>query len=63
MPIYVKIMPNILNGTSGPLVVALLYDGLCTFEFGIVAEIFGLARVEMGAGWYRFASCPIDDGP
>lgn len=52
-------MPN----TSGPLVVALLYDGLCTFEFGIVAEVFGLARPEMGNGWYRFASCAIEDGP
>ncbi|MFN6951441.1 MAG: transcriptional regulator FtrA [Albidovulum sp.] len=52
-------MPN----TSGPLVVALLYDGLCTFEFGIVAEIFGLERPEMGVGWYRFASCPVDEGP
>lgn len=52
-------MPN----TSGPLVVALLYDGLCTFEFGIVAEIFGLERPEMGVGWYRFASFPVDEGP
>jgi AraC family transcriptional regulator, transcriptional activator FtrA len=52
-------MPN----TTGPLVVALLYDGLCTFEFGIVAEIFGLARPEMGEDWYRFASCGIEDGP
>lgn len=47
----------------GPLVVALLYDGLCTFEFGIVAEIFGLPRPEMGPDWYRFASCPIEPGP
>jgi AraC family transcriptional activator FtrA len=46
-----------------PLVVALLYDGLCTFEFGIVAEVFGLARPEMGPGWYRFASCAIEPGP
>lgn len=56
---YGHIMPN----TTGPLVVALLYDGLCTFEFGIVAEIFGLPRPEMGEGWYRFASCAIEDGP
>lgn len=48
---------------TGPLVVALLYDGLCTFEFGIVAEIFGLSRPEMGTGWYRFASCAVDEGP
>ena len=56
-------MPNASPATSGPLVVALLYDGLCTFEFGIIAEIFGLARPEMGPEWYRFASCPVDDGP
>jgi AraC family transcriptional activator FtrA len=26
------------------LVVALAYDGLCTFEFGVAVEIFGLPR-------------------
>lgn len=62
MPIYVNIMPNPFS-TTGPLVCALLYDGLCTFEFGIVAEIFGLQRPEMGTGWYRFASCAIEEGP
>ncbi len=55
-----NITPNILKG---PLVVALVYDGLCTFEFSIVAEIFGLARPEMGPGWYRFASAAIEPGP
>jgi len=40
---------------NNPLVVALAYDGLCTFEFGIAVEIFGLARPEMGDNWYRFA--------
>ncbi|TCL72592.1 transcriptional regulator FtrA [Rhizobium sp. BK251] len=59
MTIYVKIMPNL----TGPLVVVLLYDGLCTFEFGIAAEVFGLARPEMGPAWYRFASCAVDEGP
>ncbi|WP_082511522.1 transcriptional regulator FtrA [Devosia sp. Leaf420] len=52
-------MPNL----TGPLVVALIYDGLCTFEFGIVAEVFGLSRPEMGTGWYRFASAAVDAGP
>ncbi|TXM99535.1 MULTISPECIES: transcriptional regulator FtrA [Methylobacterium] len=55
----VKIVPN----TTGPLAVALLYDGLCTFEFGIVAEVFGLPRPEMGEAWYRFASCAVEGGP
>lgn len=52
-----------MSNTTGPLAVALLYDGLCTFEFGIVAEVFGLARPEMGSDWYRFASCAIEPGP
>ena len=48
--------------TSGPLVVAPVYDGLCTFEFSIVAEVFGLERPEMGESWYRFASVPVEAG-
>lgn len=48
---------------NGPLVAVLLYDGLCTFEFGIVAEVFGLARPEFGRDWYRFLSCSIEPGP
>ncbi len=52
-------MPN----TKNPLVVALLYDQLCVFEFGIAAEIFGLERPEMGENWYRFASAAIEPGP
>lgn len=55
--------PNADTSLSGPLVVALVYDGLCTFEFGITAEIFGLSRPEFGSDWYRFASCAIEDGP
>ena len=51
-----------MSETNGPLVVALLYDGLATFEFGIVAEVFGLARPELGVGWYRFACEPIEPG-
>lgn len=47
---------------SNALVVALAYDGLCAFEFGIVAEIFGLPRPEMGEDWYRFAVCAEHPG-
>lgn len=32
--------------TQPNLVAILAYDGLCTFEFGIAVEIFGLARPE-----------------
>ncbi|MBB3607859.1 AraC family transcriptional activator FtrA [Rhizobium sp. BK602] len=47
----------------GPHVAALVYDGLCTFEFGVAYEIFGLPRPEMGENWYRFSACGIEDGP
>jgi len=46
-----------------PLVVALVYDGLCTFEFGLVVEAFGLPRPELGIPWYRFQVCSVEDGP
>ncbi|QRM49907.1 transcriptional regulator FtrA [Rhizobium sp. BG6] len=58
----VKIMPNALP-KSGPQVAVLAYDGLCTFEFGIAYEVFGLPRPEMGEDWYRFAVCGIEPGP
>lgn len=35
---------------------ALIYDGLCTFEYGIVAEVFGLCRPELGGQLFQFAS-------
>ena len=54
-------MPKLLTPSS-PLVVALAYDGLCAFEFGIAAEIFGLPRPEMGEDWYRFAVCAEQPG-
>jgi AraC family transcriptional regulator, transcriptional activator FtrA len=45
--------PRVFN----PVVVALVYDGLCSFEFSCAAEVFGLPRPELGADWYRFATC------
>jgi AraC family transcriptional regulator, transcriptional activator FtrA len=42
--------------TSSPgLVTVLAYDGLCTFEFGIAVEVFGLPRPEFDFPWYEFA--------
>lgn len=45
------------------LVVALVYDGLCMFEFASAAEVFGLARPELGEDWYRFETCAAESGP
>ena len=44
-------------------VAAIVYDGLCTFEFGIAVEIFGLPRPELDIPWYDFRVCGVDEGP
>jgi AraC family transcriptional activator FtrA len=44
-------------------VVALAYDGLCTFEFGCAVELFALERPELGVTWYEFAVCSAERGP
>lgn len=56
-------MPDHIALTHGPLVAVLAYDGLCTFEFGVTYEVFGLPRPEMGADWYRYQVVAVEDGP
>jgi AraC family transcriptional activator FtrA len=60
-PYSVKFMPNV-SSLENPNVVALAYDRLATFEFGIAVEVFGLPRPEMGPDWYRFAVAAVDAG-
>jgi AraC family transcriptional activator FtrA len=43
-------------------VAVLAYNGLGTFELGIVVEIFGLPRPEFDE-WYRFKVCGLESGP
>jgi AraC family transcriptional activator FtrA len=47
---------------ESPLVCVLAYDGLCTFEFGIAVEVFGLPRPEFNR-WYRCAVVAAEPGP
>lgn len=61
MPENSKKMTN-LRQIARPKVVVLAYDGLCTFEFGVAVEIFGLPRPELGDEWYRFAVASVDSG-
>jgi AraC family transcriptional regulator, transcriptional activator FtrA len=58
MPIFVKILP--MPSPTARRVVAVAYDGLCTFEFGIVVEVFGLPRPELTVPWYRFRVCALE---
>ncbi|WP_232302413.1 DJ-1/PfpI family protein [Elstera litoralis] len=52
--------PALPNST----VVALAYEGLCLFEFGIVAEVFGLSRPEITRpDWYKFRIAAVDPLP
>ena len=52
-------MPSILDlpTPSGPTVSVLVYDGMSAFELGIVTEVFGLARPELGVPWYELTIC------
>lgn len=43
--------------------VAVAYDGLCTFEFGVATELFGLARPELDVDWYDFRVVAVERGP
>ncbi|WP_434650602.1 transcriptional regulator FtrA [Pseudomonas sp. D1-2] len=51
-----------MHPTPG-LVAILAYDGLCTFEFGVAVEIFGLARPEFDFPWYEHRIVAVDEGP
>jgi AraC family transcriptional activator FtrA len=50
------------TASNSPLVCAVAYDGLCTFEFGIAVELFALSRPEFDH-WYRFATVKAEPGP
>jgi AraC family transcriptional activator FtrA len=44
-------------------VAVVAYRGLCTFEFGIVVEVFALPRPELKVPWYSFTVCSVEPGP
>lgn len=50
------------SDAASPLVCVLAYDRLCTFEFGIAIEVFGLPRPEFD-NWYRCEVVAVDKGP
>jgi AraC family transcriptional activator FtrA len=62
MTITVNIVPSANSrkrrNAAPHRVVVLAYDGLCTFEFGIVVEMFGLSRPEFDR-WYSFSVCGL----
>jgi len=62
MPYIIEIMPKARRARNR-LVVALLHERVATFELGIVAEIFGLPRPQMGPDWYRFVTAAEERRP
>jgi AraC family transcriptional regulator, transcriptional activator FtrA len=48
---------------NGHTVATVAYDQLCTFEFGVAVEVFGLPRPEFDVDWYRFQVWTADPGP
>jgi AraC family transcriptional activator FtrA len=50
-------------GPTNPLVAVLVCDGIALFELGIVMEVFGLRRPELGVPWYTTAVVSFDPSP
>src|SRR5262244_4050324 len=42
---------------------AMAYDGMGTFELGIVSEVFGLSRPELNVPWYELRVFSLDRAP
>lgn len=55
--------PRRLPGPANRLVAVLICDGVALFEFGIVAEVFGLRRPELGVPWYDMVTVSFDTPP
>ncbi|HKE52692.1 MAG TPA: transcriptional regulator FtrA [Actinomycetes bacterium] len=52
-----------LDRAAGPTVAVLAYEGMSTFEMGIVTEVFGLPRPELDVVWYDLKVCAERPGP
>lgn len=52
-----------MTGPENRLVTAVAYNGLCTFEFGVAVELFGLPRPELDVAWYHFSVASPDPSP
>lgn len=57
---FANILPMAPKNRS---VVALVYEDLCVFEFGVATELFGLRRPELDVDWYDFEVISIDSRP
>ncbi len=44
-------------------VVAVAYDRLSIFEYGIVVDVFGVPRPSLEEPWYEFRTAACEDGP
>lgn len=55
--------PRRVPGPPSRLVAVLICDGVALFEFGIVAEVFGLRRPELGVPWYDMVTVSFDTPP
>lgn len=59
----IEIVPKDLSARPRHHVVALAYDGLALFEFGMAADIFGEVRLDISPHWYRFSAANLQSRP
>src|ERR1700710_702638 len=48
--------------SSSHRVVVVAYDRLCTFEYGIAAEVFGFYHPGLEGDWYQFQTAAAEEG-
>ncbi|QFG23120.1 helix-turn-helix domain-containing protein [Actinomadura sp. WMMB 499] len=53
----------VLSPARRHTVAVLAFDGMAPFELGVVVEVFGLPRPELGVPWYDLRVCSADPGP
>jgi AraC family transcriptional activator FtrA len=52
-----------MSSRTPPNVAIVAYDRLCTFEFGIAVEVFGIPRPELSVPWYQCSVGTLDPSP
>ncbi|MFD6892142.1 helix-turn-helix domain-containing protein [Streptomyces sp. NPDC059957] len=54
---------HLTKPSSAHVVAVLAFDGMAPFELGVVVEVFGLARPELGdLSWYELRVCSAEPG-
>ena len=58
----INVIVRYYNAMKKKSLAVAVYDGMLGFEYGIVAEFFGLIRPGLENVWYDFKQCRVERG-